>query len=128
MSRGSRLGPFQRALAVGAALFVLAQVAPGSAQTTVEEIRRAERRVKQIKRELRHERAKLRAIQDDIHRLNTQIAQAWAHLNQLRERRHAVDKDIARQTRDIEELQGRLDERARAAYITGPAVILEAIL
>jgi murein DD-endopeptidase MepM/ murein hydrolase activator NlpD len=128
MSRGSRLGPFQRALAVGAALFVLAQVAPGSAQTTVEEIRRAERKVKQIRRELRHERAKLRAIQDDIHRLNTQIAQAWAHLNQLRERRHAVDKDIARQTRDIEELQGRLDERARAAYITGPAVILEAIL
>jgi murein DD-endopeptidase MepM/ murein hydrolase activator NlpD len=128
MSRGSRLGPFQRALAVGAALFVLAQVAPGSAQTTVEEIRRAERRVKQIKRELRRERAKLRAIQDDIRRLNTQIAQAWAHLNQLRERRHAVDKDIARQTRDIEELQGRLDERARAAYITGPAVILEAIL
>jgi peptidoglycan LD-endopeptidase LytH len=128
VSRGSRLGPFQRALALGAAVFVLAQVAPGSAKTTVDEIRRAERKVKQIKQELKRERSKLRAIQTEIRRLNTQIAQAWAHLNQLRERRQAVDKDIVQQTRDIRTLQGRLDERARAAYVTGPAVILEAIL
>jgi murein DD-endopeptidase MepM/ murein hydrolase activator NlpD len=113
---------------LGAALLVLAQVAPGSARTTPEEIRRAERKVKQIRRDLRRERATLKAIQADIHGINTQIAQAWGHLNQLRERRHAVDKDIARQTRDIQTLQGRLDERARAAYITGPAVIIEAIL
>jgi murein DD-endopeptidase MepM/ murein hydrolase activator NlpD len=128
VSRGSRLGPFQRALAVGAALFVLVQVAPGSAKTTPEEIRRAERRVKQIKRELRRERAVLRGIQSDIRAINTQVAQAWAHLHQLRERRHAVDKDIVRQTQVIDVLQGRLDQRARAAYITGPAAILEAIL
>jgi peptidoglycan LD-endopeptidase LytH len=113
---------------LGAAFLVFAQVAPGSARTTVEEIRRAERKVKQIRRELRHERAQLRAIQADIRGINTQVAQAWAHLNQLRERRQAVDKDIARQARAIDVLQGRLDERARTAYITGPAVILEAIL
>jgi murein DD-endopeptidase MepM/ murein hydrolase activator NlpD len=128
VSRGSRLGPFQRALAVGAALFVLVQVAPGSAKTTVEEIRRAERRVKQIKREVRREQRKLDDIQADIRRINTQVAQTWAHLNQLRERRHEVDRDISRQTRAIDILQGRLDQRARAAYITGPAVVLEAIL
>jgi murein DD-endopeptidase MepM/ murein hydrolase activator NlpD len=128
VSRGSRLGPFQRALAVGAALFVLVQVAPGSAKTTVQEIRRAERKVKQIKRELRRERVRLDAIRAQIGRLNTQIAQAQAHLGQLRERRAVVDKSIAKQTRDIKTLQGRLDERARTAYITGPAVILEAIL
>jgi peptidoglycan LD-endopeptidase LytH len=122
------LGRFQRALALGAALVVLAQVAPGSAKTTVEEIRRAERNVKQIRRELRREQARLRAIQGQIRTLNTQIAQAWAHLNQLRERRHVVDRNIARQTEAIEVLQGRLDERARAAYITGPAAVLEAVL
>jgi murein DD-endopeptidase MepM/ murein hydrolase activator NlpD len=128
MSRGSRLGPLQRALVVGAALFVVAQVAPGSAKTTVEQIRRAERRVKQIKREVRQEQRKLSAIQADIRRINTQVAQTWAHLNQLRERRHEVDQDITRQTRAIDVLQGRLDQRARAAYITGPAAILEAVL
>ncbi|HEV8681880.1 MAG TPA: peptidoglycan DD-metalloendopeptidase family protein [Actinomycetota bacterium] len=128
MSRGSRLGPLQRALVVGAALFVVAQVAPGSAKTTVEQIRRAERRVKQIKREVRREQRKLSAIQADIRRINTQVAQTWAHLNQLRERRHEVDQDITRQTRAIDVLQGRLDQRARAAYITGPAAILEAVL
>ncbi|MGH2682276.1 MAG: murein hydrolase activator EnvC family protein [Actinomycetota bacterium] len=128
MSRGSVLGRVQRALALGAALLVLAQVAPGSAKTTVEEIRRAERRVKQIKRDLRHERTRLRAIEVEITRINTQIAQALAHLNQLRERRTTVDRRIAHQTQDIQTLQGRLDERARAAYITGPAAVLEAIL
>ncbi|HEV8572118.1 MAG TPA: peptidoglycan DD-metalloendopeptidase family protein [Actinomycetota bacterium] len=128
MSRGSRLGPLQRALAMGAALLVLAQVAPGSAKTTVEQIRRAERKVKQIKRELKRERHKLDAIRASITALNTQIAQAQVHLEQLRERRATVDRRIARQTRDIETLQGRLDERARAAYVTGPAAILEAIL
>ncbi len=122
------LGRVQRALALGAALLVLAQVAPGSAKTTVEEIRRAERRVKQIKRDLRHERTRLRAIEVEITRINTQIAQALAHLNQLRERRTTVDRRIAHQTQDIQTLQGRLDERARAAYITGPAAVLEAIL
>ena len=122
------LGRFQRALALGAALLVLAQVTPGSAKTTVEQIRRAERKVKQIRRELRKEQARLRHIQGQIRTLNTQIAQAWAHLNQLRERRHAVDRSIARQTEAIEMLQGRLDERARAAYITGPAAVLEAVL
>jgi murein DD-endopeptidase MepM/ murein hydrolase activator NlpD len=113
---------------MGAALLVLAQVAPGSAKTTVEQIRRAERKVKQIKRELKRERHKLDAIRASITALNTQIAQAQVHLEQLRERRATVDRRIARQTRDIETLQGRLDERARAAYVTGPAAILEAIL
>ena len=122
------LGPFQRALAVGAALVVLAQVAPGSAKTTVEEIRRAERKVKQIKRELRREQARLRAIQGRITAINTQVAQAQAHLAQLRNRTRAVDKHIASQTEAIETLQGRLDERARAAYITGPAAVLDAVL
>jgi peptidoglycan LD-endopeptidase LytH len=128
VSRGSVLGRVQRALALGAAFLVLAQVAPGSAKTTVEEIRRAERRVKQIKRDLRQERNKLRAIEVEITRINTQIAQALAHLNQLRERRTTVDRRIAHQSHDIQTLQGRLDERARAAYITGPAAVLEAIL
>jgi len=122
------LGPFQRALALGAALVVLVQVAPGSAKTTVEEIRRAERKVKQIRRELRREQVRLRAIQDQIHALNTQIANAWAHLNQIRQRSQAVDEHIAIQTEAIEVLQGRLDERARAAYITGPAAVLDAVL
>ena len=122
------LGLVQRALAVGAALVVLAQVAPGSAKTTVEQIRRAERKVKQIKRELRREQAKLNAILDRITAINTQIAQAQAHLAQIRNRSQAVDKHIASQTDAIEELQGRLDERARAAYITGPAAVLDAVL
>jgi murein DD-endopeptidase MepM/ murein hydrolase activator NlpD len=128
VSRGSMLGRFQRALALGAALLVLAQVTPGSAKTTVEQIRRAERKVKEIRRELRKEQARLRSIQGQIRTLNTQIAQAWAHLNQLRNRREAVDKQIANQTDAIEVLQGRLDERARAAYVTGPAAVLDAVL
>jgi murein DD-endopeptidase MepM/ murein hydrolase activator NlpD len=128
VSRGSWLGRFQRALALGAALVVLAQVAPGSAKTTVDQIRRAEREVKKIKRELRRERAELRGIQADIRAINTQIANAWAHWNQLRDRRNAVDRYIDRQTDAIEELQGRLDERARAAYMTGPAAVVDAVL
>jgi murein DD-endopeptidase MepM/ murein hydrolase activator NlpD len=107
---------------------VLAQVAPGSAKTTVDQIRRAEREVKKIKRELRRERAELRGIQADIRAINTQIANAWAHWNQLRDRRNAVDRYIDRQTDAIEELQGRLDERARAAYMTGPAAVVDAVL
>jgi murein DD-endopeptidase MepM/ murein hydrolase activator NlpD len=127
VSRGSRLGPIQRALALGAALFVLAQVAPGSADT-VDQIKRAERKVKRITRILRHERDKLAAIRSQITSLNTQIAQAQAHLGQLQDRRKAVDRAINRQTHEIEVLQGRLDQRAREAYIAGPAGIIEAIL
>jgi peptidoglycan hydrolase CwlO-like protein len=91
-------------------------------------MKNAERKVKQIKRDLRRERNKLEAIRADILRLNTQIAQAQAHLGQLRDRREAIDRAITRQTREIRQLQGRLDERAREAYITGPAGVIEAIL
>jgi murein DD-endopeptidase MepM/ murein hydrolase activator NlpD len=113
---------------MAAALFVLVQVAPGSAETTVDQIRRAERKVKRIKKVLRREQNILAGIRANIISLNRQIAQAQAHLGQLRTRRQAVDRAINRQTRDIEVLQGRLDQRAREAYITGPAGIIEAIL
>jgi murein DD-endopeptidase MepM/ murein hydrolase activator NlpD len=124
----SSLGRLRAALAIVAALVVLAQVAPGSAQTTEHKLREAERTARKILRELKQAQAQRNAIQERIEGLVRHIEQATAQYEQLQYQIEETNDEIARQTDRIGELQGRLDERAHEAYKIGPAGILEAIL
>ncbi|HUG88748.1 MAG TPA: peptidoglycan DD-metalloendopeptidase family protein [Actinomycetota bacterium] len=114
------------ALAVG--LMLLAQVSPGSAQTTEQKLETAKRRAAQIQRELEGERAKLDALNAEIAGLNKQIAQAYAQRLAIKEQVEITEETIRRKGRRVDKLQGRLDERAREVYIQGPAGMLELVL
>lgn len=114
------------ALAVGLALLV--QVAPGSAQTTQEQLDRARARLKRIQRELKVERAKLAQVRADVEGLTRQILQALRQREALQDQAKATRRKIKRRGRRVQELQGRLNDRAREVYMTGPAGVVEAIL
>ncbi|HEX6206870.1 MAG TPA: peptidoglycan DD-metalloendopeptidase family protein [Actinomycetota bacterium] len=118
----------RRGLALAVGLMLLAQVAPGSAQTTEEKLQAAKKRVAQIQRQLELERAKLDRLNAEITRINRQIAQAYAQRIAIQEQIKLTEEAIQRKGRRIRTLQGRLDDRAREVYIQGPAGMLEFVL
>lgn len=118
----------RRGVALAVGLLLLAQVAPGSAQTTEQKLRTAKRRVAQIERQLERERDRLDALNAEIASINQQIAQAYAQRLAIKDQIDATEDTIQRKGRRIRRLQGRLDERAREVYMQGPAGMLELVL
>lgn len=117
-----------RRLAAAAVLALLAQV-PGAVQAdTKEELDRARAKVKRIERELRRAQTRLDAVRAAVESLTRQVAQAYAQKYaieaHIKDTRRAVKKSGKR----IRELQGRLNERARDAYMRGPLEIVEVVL
>jgi peptidoglycan LD-endopeptidase LytH len=122
------LGQPGRAVALVAGLLMLAQVQTGAAQTTQEKLEDAEKKVEQIKKELSGIRSRRDALQTEIDSLTKQIAQAYAQMQALRGQIEETTGTIEQKGNRIRNLQGRLDDRARAAYIQGPAVLMEFVL
>ncbi|HEX6262141.1 MAG TPA: peptidoglycan DD-metalloendopeptidase family protein [Actinomycetota bacterium] len=118
----------RRGLALAVGLMLLAQVAPGSAQTTEEKLQAAKKRMAQIQRQLDRERAKLDQLNAEIAGINRRIAQAYAQRIAIQDQIKVTEETIQRKGRRIRALQGRLDERAREVYIQGPAGMLEFVL
>lgn len=118
----------RRGIALAAGLFLLAQVAPGSAQTTQEKLDRAKRELKRIERELKAERAELATIRAEVESLTTQILQALRQREAIQDQIRATKRRIKRRGKRVKELQVRLNTRAREVYISGPAGVVEFIL
>jgi peptidoglycan hydrolase CwlO-like protein len=117
-----------RRLAAAAVLALLAQV-PGAVQAdTKQELDRARAKVKRIEREMRSAQARLDAVRLAVESLTRQVAQAYAQKYaieaHIKDTRRAVKKSGKR----IRQLQGRLNDRARDAYIRGPLEIVEVVL
>jgi len=117
-----------RRLAAAAVIALLAQV-PGAVQAdTKQELDRARAKVKRIEREMRSAQARLDAVRLAVESLTRQVAQAYAQKYaieaHIKDTRRAVKKSGKR----IRQLQGRLNDRARDAYIRGPLEIVEVVL
>lgn len=126
--RGRSHARFRRALALGVGLILLAQVAPGTAQTTQEKLDRAKKRVKQIERELDRAEVRLADTRADIESLTRQILEALRRKEVIEDQIVLTKELITRKRKRESRLQGRLDERARDAYIDGPVGALEFVL
>lgn len=122
------LGRLRRAVALAAGLFLLAQVAPGSAQTVQEKLDSAEKRVRQIRKELDAQRARLADLRGEIESLTRQILEGLRQREALQDQIAATNEVILRKGKRVERLQVRLGARARDVYIQGPAGVLEFVL
>jgi peptidoglycan hydrolase CwlO-like protein len=133
MTEPSR-GPFARRLrhAAGALLCVLLvlQVTPGTAgpQQTKKELDEARHRAEQLTDQLRAEQQARDDLRAEIHGLLLLISQLTAQFETLGDAIKAVQEERRKATREINELQGTLNDRARSAYINGPGSVFELVL
>lgn len=117
-----------RRLAAAAVLTLLAQV-PGAVQAdTKEELDRARAKVKRIERELRRAQTRLDAVRAAVESLTRQVAQTYAQKYAIEAHIKGTRRAVKKSGKRIGELQGRLNERARDAYIRGPLEIVEVVL
>ena len=126
--RTRRLGRLRRAFALAAGLALLAQVAPGAAQTTQQKLEDAESQLKRIQAQLEVQQDRLAALRAEVDSLTKQILQAIAQRDQLQDQIDATNKVIKRKGKRVQALQDRLGARARDVYIQGPAGVLEFVL
>jgi murein DD-endopeptidase MepM/ murein hydrolase activator NlpD len=108
-------------------LVALGSLAPVQAGT-LDDLERARRRVSRIEEELEDARGRERAIQADLQAVTTRLAQATAQLEGIRATIQETRAAIRQGDRRVERLQGRLNDRARDAYIDGPASSLQLVL
>jgi peptidoglycan LD-endopeptidase LytH len=117
-----------RRLAAGAVLTLLAQV-PGAVRAdTKQELDRARAKVKRIERELRRAQTRLDSVRAAVESLTRQVAQAYAQKYAIEVHIKDTRRSVKKSGKRIGELQGRLNERARDAYIRGPLEIVEVVL
>ena len=107
---------------------LLAQVAPGSAQTTQDKLNEAEARVEQIKKELARQEARLEVVQREINSITVRLSEALRQREAIQEHIATTQELITQKERRAGRLQGRLDQRARDVYIHGPIGALEFVL
>jgi peptidoglycan hydrolase CwlO-like protein len=107
---------------------LLAQV-PGAVRAdTKQELDRARAKVKRIERELRRAQTRLDSVRAAVESLTRQVAQAYAQKYAIEVHIKDTRRSVKKSGKRIGELQGRLNERARDAYIRGPLEIVEVVL
>ena len=120
-------GRLRRPIVAAVGLALLAQ--SGGVQAGLQErLEAARKKVKAIERELVGARAREEAIRREIQSLTRQIAQAYAQKQVISGHIKETRSSVEESTREIASLQERLNERARAAYIQGPAGVVEVVL
>jgi peptidoglycan LD-endopeptidase LytH len=129
-SRGSfvrRLRPF-----VAGAVFVLllwGAAAPALVSAgTAEDLERARRQLEGLEDDLKEARQQLNGVQARLQSVTTQVSQVTSQVEGLRAAISETKATIRRSTREAERLQETLNERARDAYMSGPAGALELVL
>lgn len=110
-------------------MLVLLAQAQGAVQAdTKEELDRARAKVKRIERELRAAQGRLDAVRAAVESLTRQVTQTIAQKYAIEAHIKDTRRSVKKSGRRIGELQGRLNERARAVYIRGPLEIVEVVL
>jgi peptidoglycan hydrolase CwlO-like protein len=129
-SRGSsvrRLRPF-----VAGAVFVLmlfgAAAPPPVNAGTAEDLERARRQLERLEDDLKEARQRLNGVQTRLLSVTTQVSQVTSQVEGLRAAIAETKATIRRSTREVNRLQDTLNERARDAYMAGPAGAIELVL
>jgi murein DD-endopeptidase MepM/ murein hydrolase activator NlpD len=110
------------------ALLLLTSAPLVRAQDTQEELDAARKKLKVVREEFREVQDRRAALQEEITSLTTRISQALRQKEALEHAIGAAEQEITAAKREAEQLQGRLNDRARDAYIRGPAGALELVL
>ncbi|HYH28728.1 MAG TPA: peptidoglycan DD-metalloendopeptidase family protein [Actinomycetota bacterium] len=102
---------------------------PGvQAQSIREKLEAARKQLKAIERRLDGIVAQQRALQNEVTSLTTQIAQAYAQKQVIQGHIQETNGEVTETEQEVDVLQRRLNDRARDAYIRGPADVVEVVL
>ncbi|HEX9122264.1 MAG TPA: peptidoglycan DD-metalloendopeptidase family protein [Actinomycetota bacterium] len=121
------------ALIVGALVFGVVPGGPpepARAQTTASDQRlhQARKELKHTRQRVRRQNERLRSLQKDMDRLATRISKNRSALDRAKVRAEKLKRQIARARAHLADLEARLAERAREAYIAGPGTPLMYLL
>ncbi|MGH2711998.1 MAG: murein hydrolase activator EnvC family protein [Actinomycetota bacterium] len=127
-SRGSWPGRLR--VVAGAVLLLLALTQPSFvlAADTQAQLSRARKQLQVLRKELRPIRQQANALFSELLSITTRLAQATNQIEALNMARTLAEEEMAVSRAAAEELQESLNERARDAYIRGPAGGLELVL
>jgi peptidoglycan LD-endopeptidase LytH len=109
------------------ALAVPAGAAPPRHEQTKQELKRTQRQVQALQADLGDARAHAEQVQAELTAITTQISQVTTQIEGLQAAIDETERGIEEATREVRRLQTRLDQRARSAYIEGPAGALALI-
>jgi murein DD-endopeptidase MepM/ murein hydrolase activator NlpD len=121
--RGKRLRYVAAAL-----LVVLAFTQPTFASTTAQELDQARKKLQTLRRELRPIRDRAIVLHNEVISINTRVSQATVQIEALGQAKEEAEQELEQSRAEAADLQENLNERARDAYIRGPAGALELVL
>ena len=131
MSRASRGSSRLRLRYVAGALLILLAFAQPSlvqAADTQQELNQARKRLRTLRQELRELRDVQKAIHAEILSITMRVSQATAQIEALGHAKEEAEAALDASRKEAARLQDNLNERARDAYIRGPAGGLELVL
>lgn len=127
--RSPALRRLRRAAALPLVLLLAGQMSPGPvAADTKAELDAARKRVERIEGELEGIQARKAELGGEIRQLTAQLSQVTTAIESLTAAIETTRDDIERRDRRVTRLQTQLDDRARSAYIQGPAGAIELVL
>ncbi|MGH2662629.1 MAG: murein hydrolase activator EnvC family protein [Actinomycetota bacterium] len=95
---------------------------------TAEDLERARRQLERLEDDLKEARQRLNGVQTRLLSVTTQVSQVTSQVEGLRAAIAETKATIRRSTREVNRLQDTLNERARDAYMAGPAGAIELVL
>jgi murein DD-endopeptidase MepM/ murein hydrolase activator NlpD len=110
------------------ALLLLTSAPLVRAQDTQEELDAARKKLKAVREEFREVQDRREALQEEITSITTRISQALRQKEALEHAIEAAEREIEASKREAERIQGRLNDRARDAYIRGAGGALDLVL
>lgn len=113
-------GAFRRLLGVSVALVLLATLAPGARAITSEQVKRAEAEAKALLEKVRAQQAVVVQLQQQANALADELSREQTEYEGILEELRITQERIDKAEQRYENVRGRLDERAREAYINGP--------
>jgi murein DD-endopeptidase MepM/ murein hydrolase activator NlpD len=128
------MNPAEMAIRVAAAAFlslsIAIQVTPGAAgpQKTKDELQQIREQASELTERLSSAQERRDQLRAEITQLNQIVSALTAQVEILGEEIAFVRKEVRRAGTQISRLERRLEDRARAAYIDGPASALELVL
>lgn len=131
MKRASRGSSLRRLRHVAGALIVVLAFAQPSfvmAADTQQELDQARKRLQALRRELRPLRQAALGVHAELVSVTVRVSQATAQVEALTAARQEAEGLLATSREEADRLQENLNERARDAYIRGPAGALELVL
>jgi len=120
----------RRALGLAAAFVLVTALAgaAGAEPSTEQKLDAAEAEFKQLTAQMKRQQGVLQQLGQEAAVLAQKVDEAWARWEQITEQLRATRSELEAARAEHARLRGRLDQRAREAYMDGPGNALEFLL